>query len=352
MSIAITWFRVRRATSMSVVALASVGLYLGTVHAQSTAVELHIPQASQSASAATTATRWYHILPARTDAGRAARRSGLGTASAPSRTGMPTLASTLPSNPRFFPADLSYFGGNVVLSAESMNIYVDCGNSDSCWGSPTQFLADLGASKFIHLLDQYVGSHAKDRYTLSPTSFVAQTGASLLTLADVENIVHQAAQIGGAGLNHIYHLFLPQGIDVCMDAKTCYSPDNAATFLFCAFHSDVAFNDTGDILYTVEPFQDVPGCAVAPPNPNGQLADSTNSVLSHELFETITDPQGDGWFAASSGPESGNEVADVCQGVADVNDQEIVPTYVLVARKPYQTQLEYSNKTHRCATKP
>jgi hypothetical protein len=349
MSIAITWSRWPASTLVAL--LFSVALS-GTVQALSTAVELHIPQGSQSVSG--TATRWYHVLPARTEAGRAAHRGGPGTVSAPSSTGASSLASTLPSNPRFFPADLSYFGGNVVLSAESINIYIDCGTSDSCWGSPTQFLGDLGASKFIHLLDQYVGSRAKNRYTLSSTFFFAQTnpGVTLLTLADVENTVHQAAQVGGAGLDHIYHLFLPQGIDVCMDASTCYSPDDVTTFVFCAFHSDVAFNDTGDILYTVEPFQNVPGCAVAPPNPNGQLADSTNSVLSHEIFETITDPQGDAWFAASSGPEKGNEVADVCQGVGDMNAQEIVPSYVLVAGKTYQTQLEYSNKTHRCATKP
>jgi hypothetical protein len=191
---------------------------------------------------------------------------------------------------------------------------------------------------------------------LSPSFFFAQTnpGVTQLTIGDVANLVHQAAQIGGAGLTHIYHVFLPQGLDVCADANNvdCYSPDNPQTFMFCGFHSNVTFNDTGDILFTVEPFQDVPGCAVAAPSPNGQLADSTNSVLSHEVFETITDPQGDAWVAESSGPEAGNEIGDICQGPANMNAEALVPSFILTAGKPYEVQLEYSNKSHRCNSKP
>jgi hypothetical protein len=201
-----------------------------------------------------------------------------------------------------------------------------------------------------------VGSRAKNRYTLSPTFFFAQTnpGVTSLTINDVATLVHQAALVGGAGLTHIYHLFLPQGIDLCTDANNtfCYSPDNSQTFMFCGFHSDVMFADTGDILFTVEPFQNVPGCAVAPPNPNGQLADSTNSLLSHELFEVITDPQGDAWVAESSGPEAGNEIGDICEGAANLSSEALVPSFLLTAGKTYQTQLEYSNKTHRCTSRP
>ena len=75
-----------------------------------------------------------------------------------------------------------------------------------------------------------------------------------------------------------------------------YSPDNPATFAFCAFHASVNFSDVGHVLFTVEPFQNVPGCAVGKPSPNGVLVDSTASVLSHQLIETITDPDGDAWW--------------------------------------------------------
>ena len=359
MALSITFSIARTAALTAFAALLSVALPIATAHCQSgtqqgPAVQLHLEQGERIATGASS--YWYHMLPARTEAGKRARRSGF-TPAPPSPDSMfspRSLPLAAASSPRFYPADLSYLGGNVVLSAQSLNIYINCGMSDSCWGSPTQFLTDITTSRFIHLVDQYVGSHDRNRYTLSPSFFFAQTnpGVTLLTIDDVGNVVHQAAQTGGAGLDHIYHLFLPQGIDVCFDANDCYSPDDPQTFVFCAFHSDVAFDDTGDVLFTVEPFQNVTGCAVAPPNPNGQLADSTNSVLSHELFETITDPQGDAWVAESSSPEAGNEVGDICQGVADMNGAQIVPTYQLIAGKTYQTQLEYSNKSHRCAMKP
>ena len=317
-------------------------------------IELHLDQ--QRGAATRPANYWYHIRRARTEAGRVAPLSG---PSGADTAKLGHAAKAVPAagiaRPGFFPADLDNFGGNVVQTAQSFNIYINCGQSDSCWGNPTQFLNDVGASKFIHVVDQYVGARGNNRYILSPKFFFVNVNVSLLTIDDVTNLVHQAAQFtNGGGLNRIFHLFIPQGIDVCSDANqtTCYSPDNPSTFSFCAFHSNVSFNDTGDILFTVEPFQDIDGCAAAPPNPNSQLIDSTNSVLSHELFETITDPQGQTWFSEMSNPERGNEIGDICQGVFDQNGEEIIPSYVLVKGRNYETQLEYSNKVHGCTNAP
>jgi hypothetical protein len=319
-------------------------------------IELHLD--SQHRAAGNPASYWYHIRRARTEAGRAAPLSGPPGTVVPKRgsAGATALPAAGIARPGFFPADVSNFGGNVVQSAQSFNIYINCGKSDSCWGKPTQFLTDVGASTFIHVTDQYVGARGNNRYTLSPNFFFINVNFSLLTIDDVTNLVHQAAQLtsGGGGLHHIFHLFIPQGMDVCSDANEtgCYSPDNPSTFSFCAFHSNVSFGDTGDILFTVEPFQDIDGCAAAPPNPNGQLIDSTNSVLSHELFETITDPQGQTWFSEMSNAERGNEVGDICQGIFNQNGEEIIPSYALVRGRTYETQLEYSNKVHGCTNAP
>jgi len=53
--------------------------------------------------------------------------------------------------------------------------------------------------------------------------------------------------------------------------------------------------DIGETLYSVEPSQNVSGCSVPPGGPQGQLADSTYNVLSHESIETSTDPDGTAW---------------------------------------------------------
>jgi len=62
------------------------------------------------------------------------------------------------------PNDLSIFGGPTLSSSQMINIYVNCGNS--CWGgtSPAVFERNLAASSFVHVIDQYLGSSANNRY--------------------------------------------------------------------------------------------------------------------------------------------------------------------------------------------
>jgi hypothetical protein len=296
----------------------------------------------------------FHILPANTEAGWHAALTG--SLSGPSEVASAPavlLARPLASLPKpgFFPDDLTNFFGGTIASGSSEDIYYDCpGNDESCWGDPEGFISNLAISKFIHVVDQYVGLKSKNRYPLSST-FVHETdNITNLTSDDVENFVHEAAVLAGSG--HIFHLFLPQGFDVCSSPGQCYSPDNPSTFTLCAYHSFANFNDFGMVPYTVEPFQDIPGCRVAPPNPNSAMIDSTNSSLSHELFELITDPFLDAWVAENTSVEAGNEIADICHGPGDGNGQVIVPEYVLTRGHVAQTQLEYSNARHGCVVAP
>ena len=314
-----------------------------------------------SGDAASTPTAWgYHILPANTEAGKHAPLNGP-FEQARSGAAIKVKAAAGLAKPGFFPADLSNFGGQTVPSKSSEDIYYNCpSNDESCWGDPQGFLSNLSASKFIHVTDQYTGLKSNNRYPLSSTFVFITNGPTFLSASDVQNEVHQAAQLPQVGPGHIFHLFLPQGVDTCMDQgnTSCYSPDQPSTFTFCAYHAAVTFGDTGTLLYTVEGFQDVGGCVLSPPPvgyPNGELADSTNSTLSHELFETITDPYGGlgqpAWIGNSSAREDGQEIGDECQGAFD-NIGEVVPAYILVRGRTYQTQLEYSNSRHGCVVAP
>ncbi|PYV65658.1 MAG: hypothetical protein DMG95_01080, partial [Acidobacteria bacterium] len=98
---------------------------------------------------------------------------------------------------------------------------------------------------------------------------------------------------------------------------------------------------------TVEPYQNVAGCQVATPTPNGDLVDSTASVLSHETFETITDPDLDAWWSQASLIEWGAEIGDICEPIVNSNSQFLDPVF-FVNGKRYKLQLEYSNKFHAC----
>lgn len=269
-----------------------------------------------------------------------------------------------------FPGDLTFLGGPTVAFAESHPIFLASPDgttcpANTCWGDPDTFLNAYGRSGLAQITDQYVGQSARDRYTLGD-QFVLPFAPSSTPLidADIQAIVHNVAALSGeAGLNHIFHVFLPPGQDVCFDAtfKVCYSPDNPSTFAFCAYHSAVTmFTDTGLVLYTVEPFQDVPICNVRPGTPNGPLIDSTNSILSHELTETITDPDplDPAWVNFTDMGLLGEEIGDECeffvflQVAPNTFEPFFDPTTFRVGHQVFATQPEYSNTDHACAIRP
>ncbi len=260
-------------------------------------------------------------------------------------TSSSSALATVPGvpSPGFYPADLSNPNhGTVLTTAQSHNVYVNC--AASCWASPANFLARLATSTFIHLVDQYVGNTGSNRYTLGTATSIAAALPAKLTSVNILQLVHTAAHAHGSGYGHVYHIFLRSGVDVCTSASTCYSPDNNATFKFCAYHGGADFKDIGHVLYTVEPYQNVPGCSVAQTSPNGPLVDSTSSTLSHELIETITDPDGDAWFGRNSLLDYGAEIGDICENP--------FANYAAfsISGKSYAIQPEYSNHYHACST--
>jgi hypothetical protein len=293
-----------------------------------------------------------HARPANTAAGRAMKSEESGTAPSTKST------SITDSTGLRFPGDVTYLGGPVVTSAESHAIYLipngNCLSIANCWGNPEGFLTDLANSDFVHLLDQYTGLSGS--YTVGPNAIIAyrQTPA-IFTDADLQVFVHAVASKEGSGYGHIYHVFLPPGQDECFShpSKTCYSPDNPKTFIFCAYHTSVQFKDIGHVLYSVEPFQDVPGCSVPLGTPNGQLVDSTNNSLSHELFETISDPDGNAWINFSLIVLNGAEIGDECSFFTVIASGAFFdPSVFTIGSHLYAVQPEYSNSAHACAVGP
>jgi hypothetical protein len=257
-----------------------------------------------------------------------------------------------------YPTDLTYHGGAVVTSMVSHPIYLDASGTlpVSTWGNPELFLHDLGKSQFIHLTDGYVGAYGNNRYTVVPGVRSTVPSGTLLVDSDIEALVHAVASATGqTGYGHEYHVFLAPGVDECFDAtySTCYSPDNPPSFYFCAYHSSVDFPDIGHVLYSVEPYQNVAGCSVLPGSPNGELVDSTNSVLSHETFETITDPDGTAWWNSTSNALYGSENGDTCSFIGfTATAAGFDPSIWYSQGHVYATQPELSNALHACAIAP
>jgi hypothetical protein len=325
---------------------------------QSTSHQLTLtPSSTDYAAAAAAKNQKIHARPAHTPAGRS---TGLAAISNSPNVTAPVAPVAAPDSggPRY-PADLQFHGGNVVPSMQHHAIYMNPNGTCTivtCWGDPEGFLRDLGESDFIHVVDQYTGGSGP--YTVSSTHFTVNyhPNAAPFTDADMLAIVHAAASLTGqAGYGNEYHVFLPPGQDECFNLgyKVCYSPDDPKTFFFCAYHGSADFSDIGHVLYSVEPFQDNFGCSSRPGTPNGQLADSTNNVLSHEVFETITDPDGTAWWNSLDNGIFGEEIGDECSFLLfTATNVYFDPSNVTLNGKAYVAQPEYDNAAHACTTSP
>jgi hypothetical protein len=250
------------------------------------------------------------------------------------------------------PVDLGYYGGSTLTYATQWNVYLGCPSNDqSCWGDPEQFITDLNGSKFIHVVDQYVGTKKRKRYPLADAHlYNGSPVGTFLGASDIIAWLHAA--VGGAGgasaagPGNLFHIYLNAGIDTCIDDLNmfCYSPDNFPTFYFCGYHEYVDFMDYGRVYFTVEPYQAVYGCYGSA---TSDLTSATANVLSHEIFETITDPNLDAWFGTGNPLNNfGEEIGDECSWL-NLNPQRLHRRHPI-----YVIQNEYSNKYHACVNKP
>jgi len=244
------------------------------------------------------------------------------------------------------PLDLTNHGGAVVKAARNYVVYVNCVSPETpvtCWGSgtlaPANFLRDLNASDFIRLVNEYTKADTKLNFPVTSMRTTATfAGGNRATLQEIQHIVSDAVTTAGgaSGYTAIYHVFLPKGTEVCIVPGNCYSPSNPASWTFCAFHGSVNFGASQHVLFTVEPYQGVAGCQQPGQSPHG-LIDATASTLSHELFETITDPDFDGWWNSLFG----FEMSDMCTTFG---------ANVKLNLREYFLQSEYSNTKHMCTS--
>jgi hypothetical protein len=331
------------------------------------------PSPADYAAAAEATNARHHAWPANTEAAKTMKITGLSNDHADIAAQAAAMAAPDSGGPRY-PADLQYQGGPVAVSMKNHLIFLHPNGGctiDSCWGDPGRFLRDLFRSDFIHVVDQYTGSTANDRYTVAQeATHINYTPPNQpFTDADIEAIVHAVVVSRedddrgfATGYGNEYHVFLPPGQDECFTSTftRCYSPDKPSTFVFCAYHGSANFPDIGHVLYSVEPFQNVRGCSSRPGTPNGQLTDSTNNVLSHETFETITDPDGTAWWNSLNNGLRGAEIGDECSFIIFIANPNppppllvfLDPSNVTLNGRPYAAQPEYNNAAHACTTIP
>jgi hypothetical protein len=142
------------------------------------------------------------------------------------------------------------------------------------------------------------------------------TNAQLLSEAGTFTTAHG---LPNSDLAHLYMYFLPKGIETCSTSTNGAGGGscslNPSRGGFCGYHAFASPPLVSDMNYAYADSSfgftcssDAGSNTGGNQTPNSNLdADTEISVASHEITETITDPQGTAWW-----DRSGNEIGDDC----------------------------------------
>ena len=260
--------------------------------------------------------------------------------------------------------DLTYHGGPVMRTNTTYAIYwapsghpLATGYSNTIDQYFTDVAHDSGGTNNVYGVDtQYSDGTGNIAYSSSFAGSVVDTNpypangctdlphASIcLTDAQLQNEIKSVVNAQGWPKNGttMYFLYTPEGVGSCFDGSS-----TACSYsYYCAYHS--SFSASGTIIYANQPYAAVPGCDPGQ-RPNGNVADATLNVTSHEHNEAITDWAGNAWYDAA-----GYENGDKCNfdfgsfqgpGGAEYNQTINGHNYFL--------QREYDNMSHSCLQRP
>lgn len=224
------------------------------------------------------------------------------------------------------------------------NLTADGGKTSNVYYSSSQYYQKSGnVTVHISPIQHYVASWSDT--TLPATSGCASVaGGSTKCISDAQlrAEVTKAINTNGwpTGIGNEYFVFLGNGI------STCYGAVGCAFVQFCAYHWNYTLNGA-TVLYANMPYtgHDLVGCG-SKNYPNGNsAADSTINFISHEAIETITDPQGTGWYD-SSGFEGGDKCAwDFGSPLGGANGAHYNQ---VINGAHYYLQQEWSNYSNKC----
>jgi hypothetical protein len=237
---------------------------------------------------------------------------------------------------------MSFHGGGTMLNG-TVNIYIIWYGPD--WSSNKiyswidrdvaeefvilpQFFQDLDNSQYLFLANEYGGApHIRFVRVIT-----VHGGPTLLSAGTIESVIQGAIQGGWFPVdpNGIYFVFTDSGDHY--DGQ-CGVPGVAECD--CGFHDYFFYNGTALRYSWVGDPNGVSTCQTGYSVNGSVRADSMVEITSHELLETITDPQDGGWYHQ----DTCGEIGDLC------NWQWTVQT---IGSSQYTVQEQWSNRLGQC----
>jgi hypothetical protein len=232
-------------------------------------------------------------------------------------------------------------GYQSIINGYFSNVAADSGKTSNVYYSDTQYYDGTGNISYSSAF----GGSVVDTNPL-PANGCSDSYTSVCindsqVQAEIKKVMASKGWTGGS--NKLYFLFTAKGIGSCFSSTSGSS--NCAFSGYCAYHSNSGTGSTG-VLYANMPYGDtVPSNCDAGQRPNGDDADATLNVTSHEHNEAITDPYGTAWY-----DRSGNENGDKCAwtfGTA-LGSTSFGQYNQVIGTGKYYLQREWSNAHSGC----
>lgn len=254
-------------------------------------------------------------------------------------------------------AHLTYYGGPVVSHVVSVSVLWGSSVNATVATAMPGFLTDITSSTYMDWLCEYntqglsgtTTNQAIGRGSYAGQVTIIPSGPNSGTsLTDSQIQSELASQITGGHLpppqydgqgypESLYVIEFPHGTSISSNGGSCVSGG------FCAYHGTMMYNSK-PVMYAVHPdFGAGSGCDAG--CGSGTMLQNQESVHTHELIETVTDPEVG--FATVYGPPlawydpTNGEIGDICNG----SDSSLT-----VNGHTYEVQTEWSNVQNNCVT--
>jgi hypothetical protein len=210
---------------------------------------------------------------------------------------------------------------------------IDNNNTQYSQTPPTKYIGNVGGfGKTVTIHAAYPSSGCNDALV---------GGTNCINDAQMQAKIEQVIAAQGwpdGGINNIFFLFTSSGEGSCFTSAST----GCAYSYYCAYHSSTG---TQPIIYAIEPYGDPTNCNNQAITPNGDLiADTASTAASHELSESITDPEPNtGWINSA-----GNEIGDLCAYNYGINSWDAGLANQKWNGHYYELQQEWDNHQASC----
>ena len=226
-------------------------------------------------------------------------------------------------------------GYSSVINQFFTDVAADSGKTSNVYYTETQYYDGSG---HVQYSSSFGGSYT-DTSPLPASGCTDSDTSVCLSDAQLQAEIQKDITAAGwtAGPSTEFFLFTAKGIGSCSGSSCAFTD-------YCAYHSWIG-SGSSVILYANMPYADTvsSACDVGQ-HPNGNDADATINVTSHEHNETITDEQGNAWYDLT-GYEDGDKCAWTFGTLSGTSGAQYNQT---INGHHYFLQEEYSNSRRGC----